>query len=313
MTKTRPAVICLMGPTATGKTELALALADRLPVELISVDSALVYRGLDIGTAKPSPTILQQYPHHLIDILDPSESYSAAAFRQDALHQIDAIAQRGRVPLLVGGTMLYFRALLHGLSPLPPAQTAIRQQLQQRLQQHGLAALHAELQRVDPELAQTLRDPQRILRALEVHQITGEPMSRIIARDSGTGLQATIIKFALLPEDRSVLHQRIAERLQTMLDDGFVEEVAELKARGDLTPQLPALRTVGYRQIWAYLDGALEYAEMRQQAIIATRQLAKRQLTWLRRERDIHNLSMLNYAIDAVSAQIEAFLGAAQR
>ncbi|MCW8126703.1 tRNA (adenosine(37)-N6)-dimethylallyltransferase MiaA [Microbulbifer halophilus] len=276
-----------MGPTASGKTDLAMALADRLPVELISVDSALVYRGLDIGSAKPSPEELARYPHRLIDICDPSESYSAGQFREDALAAMAEIVAAGKIPLLVGGTMLYFRALLEGMAALPQADPAIRAEIEARAEREGWPALHAELADVDPELASELHPNHsvRIERGLEVYRLTGRPLSELRreqARDS-VSEHYDVHQLALLPRERALLHERIAQRFRRMLECGFVDEVKALRGRGDLHPDLPAIRAVGYRQVWQYLDGEFDYDRMVEAGIAATRQLAKRQLTWLRR------------------------------
>lgn len=287
----KPRAIFLMGPTASGKTDLAMALADRLPVELISVDSALVYRGLDIGSAKPSPEELTRYPHHLIDICDPSESYSAGRFRRDALQAMADIVAAGRIPLLVGGTMLYFRALLEGMASLPEANADIRAEIEARAEREGWPALHRELAAVDPELAAELHPNHsvRIERGLEVYRLTGKPLSalrREQARDS-VAEHYDLRQLALLPRDRALLHERIALRFRLMLERGFVDEVKKLRDRGDLHEDLPAIRAVGYRQVWQYLDGRISYDEMVEAGIAATRQLAKRQLTWLRRWPDL--------------------------
>ena len=284
----RPAAIFLMGPTASGKTELAVALARRLPVDLISVDSALVYRGMDIGTAKPDPALLEEIPHGLVDILDPAESYSAARFRQDALALMEKSRAAGRIPLLVGGTMLYYHALEHGLSELPPADPEVREALRKRLEQEGAAALHEELARKDPAAAGRIHpnDPQRLLRALEVLEQTGRPMSELQAARRGEALDWRLLKLVRAPEARNLLHRRIEERFHRMLTLGFEEEVARLLARPDLHPGLPSLRAVGYRQMVAYLRGEYGWEEMVGRGIAATRQLAKRQFTWLRREHD---------------------------
>jgi tRNA dimethylallyltransferase len=269
-------LLCIMGPTASGKTDLAIALAEALDGELISVDSALVYRGLDIGSAKPA------YPHHLIDICDPAEVYSAARFVSDARTAIAAISQRGRRPILVGGTMLYYRALLQGLAPMPPADPALRADLETRAAQEGWPVLHAELARLDPVSAARIHPnhSQRILRALELCRLTGRPASAIHGETPEPALPSLCV--ALAPAERATLHARIATRLQGMLADGFVEEVAALRARGDLHPDLPSMRAVGYRQIWEHLDGAVDLDRAVERALAATRQLAKRQLTWLR-------------------------------
>ncbi|MEZ5606911.1 MAG: tRNA (adenosine(37)-N6)-dimethylallyltransferase MiaA [Burkholderiaceae bacterium] len=279
--------LCLAGPTASGKSALALALAQHLPVEIISVDSTLVYRGMDIGTAKPTPAERVAVPHHLIDIREPTESYSAAEFARDAARLIPQIQARARLPLLVGGTMLYFKALLDGLDEMPPADPAVRQQLDERARQQGWPALHAELARVDPATAARLpaTDSQRIQRALEVWQLTGRPLSSFHTskeRASSPMDAGAIPLFSLEPTDRAQLQQRIAQRFDAMLAAGLLDEVQALRARPDLTPDLPALRCVGYRQAWQALDEGWPPAVLRERGIIATRQLAKRQMTWLR-------------------------------
>ena len=279
--------IGIAGPTASGKSALALALAERLPVEIISVDSALVYRGLDIGSAKPSLAERAAVPHHLIDIRDPSQPYSAAEFVRDATRLMAEIRARGRTPLLVGGTMLYFKALQQGLDEMPPADPTVRAQLEARARQHGWAALHAELARVDPASAARLPpgDSQRIQRALEVWQLSGRPLSSFHATNSVAAGAHQVNAWPLLslePQDRAWLHRRIAERFDAMLSAGLLDEVAALRARGDLSPQLPALRAVGYRQAWQALEQGWPLALLRDRGSAATRQLAKRQLTWLR-------------------------------
>lgn len=286
-----PPAIFLMGPTASGKTGIAVELVRRLPLEIISVDSALVYRGMDIGTAKPGAEILASAPHRLIDIRDPAESYSAAEFRAEALEAMDEITAQGRVPLLVGGTFLYFRVLERGLSDMPATDPEIRTRLEAELLREGLAGLHARLARVDPETAARLpvTDPQRILRALEVYEQSGEPLSAFHARGRSDGMPYRLLKLALLPQDRSVLHARIAARFHAMLDAGLVAEVSELYRRCDLTPELPAMRAVGYRQVWAYLAGEISHEELPEKAIVATRRYARRQLTWLRGEANLEH------------------------
>ena len=283
----RPRAIFLMGPTASGKTDLAMAISDRLPVELISVDSALVYRGLDIGSAKPTPEELARYPHRLIDICDPAESYSAGRFREDALAAMEEISGRGKIPLLVGGTMLYFKALLQGMAEMPEADPQFRAEIEARAAREGWPALHAELQQVDPALAAELHPNHsvRIERALEVYHLTGKTMTQLRAEQEQTSPVShfDVQQLAIVPEDRSILHRRIAERFERMLENGFIDEVKALRARGDLHKDLPAIRAVGYRQVWEYLDGDTNYDEMVAAGIAATRQLAKRQLTWLRR------------------------------
>ncbi len=290
----RPPVICLMGPTAAGKTELALHLATRLPCELVSVDSALVYRGMDIGTAKPDAQTLAAFPHHLVDILDPAEAYSAARFRDDALRLLADITGRGRIPLLVGGTMLYFKALEGGLAIMPSADQAIRARITGMANQIGWPGVHALLAEVDPVAAGRIRptDPQRIQRAYEVYLISGVPLSDWHARqaqenDQGGAtangvLPYTLQHIAVAPAERSILHQRIASRFDAMLEQGFLREVETLYARGDLNVDMPSVRAVGYRQAWDFLEGKLSHKEMVERGVIATRQLAKRQLTWLR-------------------------------
>ncbi len=279
-----PPIICLMGPTAAGKTALAIALAERLPMEIISVDSALVYRGMDIGTAKPEPHVLAQIRHHLVDILEPNEAYSAAQFRADALAAIEDILARGRIPLLTGGTMLYFRALERGLSQLPQADPEIRARLEAEAQERGWPALHARLAEVDPEAAQRIHanDPQRIQRALEVYALTGEPLSDLLKREGGEPFPYPLAKWVIAPRDRAWLHARIEARFRQMLARGFIDEVAQLRARGDLDLGKPSMRAVGYRQVWEYLDGRYDYDTMLARGIAATRQFAKRQFTWLR-------------------------------
>jgi len=272
-----------MGPTASGKTALAVSLVERFPLEIISVDSALVYRGMDIGSAKPDAATLARAPHHLLDIRDPTEAYSAAAFCDDARRLMAGIVARGRVPLLVGGTMLYFRALLRGLDDLPRADPALRKELEAEAKARGWPALHAELAAVDPATAARLapNDSQRIGRALEIFQLAGTPMSALLDR-AQSELPYRVLQLALIPSDRAVLHQRIAARFDAMLAEGLVDEVEFLRRADALSPDLPAMRAVGYRQAWAYLDGDIDMKALREQGIAATRQLAKRQLTWLR-------------------------------
>jgi tRNA dimethylallyltransferase len=283
-----------MGPTASGKSALAAALARRFPVEIVSVDSAQVYRGMDVGTAKPTAAERASVQHHLIDILDPTEAYSAARFRADALATVHAIAARRRAPLLVGGTMLYFKALREGLSDIPAADPVLRAAIEAEARERGWPALHAELARVDPETAARLKpgDAQRIQRALEIWRATGVPMSQLLgARTSAPPLR--LVQIALVPGDRAALHRRIAARFERMLAEGLVEELAALRERYTLHPGLPSMRCVGYRQAWAHLAGECDRAGLRDRGIFATRQLAKRQLTWLRSTPDTVKLDCL--------------------
>jgi tRNA dimethylallyltransferase len=284
----RPLAVFLMGPTASGKTALACALSERFPVNLVSVDSALVYRGLNIGSAKPDAATLTRYPHRLIDIRDPAEPYSAADFRGDAMAAMQDITAKGRIPLLVGGTGLYFRALQQGLSQLPEADPAIRERLTAQASAEGWPALHTRLQRLDPAAAVRIgpNDAQRIQRALEVIELTGRPLSEQQQGGSGERFPWRVLKLALVPTDRAPLHARIAQRFDAMLSHGFLDEVRALRERGDLRADLPAIRAVGYRQAWEHLDGQTNAAEFRDRGIFATRQLAKRQITWLRGELD---------------------------
>lgn len=279
----KPQAIFLMGPTASGKTDLAIALRQTLPVEVISVDSALIYKGMDIGTAKPSQAELALAPHRLIDILDPAESYSAMNFRADALKEMADITASGRIPLLVGGTMLYYKALIEGLSPLPSADPTIRAEIEQRAEQQGWAALHQELLKIDPVAGTRINpnDSQRINRALEVFYITGKTMTELTA-EQGESLPYDVLQFAIAPQERAVLHERIEQRFHKMIALGFEEEVKKLYARSDLHIDLPSIRCVGYRQMWEYLQGEISLDEAIFKGICATRQLAKRQITWLR-------------------------------
>ncbi|MNQ48191.1 tRNA dimethylallyltransferase [compost metagenome] len=299
MTERLPPAIFLMGPTAAGKTDLALELARTLPCDLISVDSALIYRGMDIGTAKPDKATLAEFPHRLIDIRDPAESYSAAEFRADALAAMAEITAKGRIPLLVGGTMLYYKALLEGLADMPGADPEVRAELEARAAREGWDALHQELAAVDPESAARIHpnDPQRLTRALEVYRVSGLTMTAHRQRQAAQNLAEnapdkahlpyTVAHLAIAPAQRQVLHERIAQRFRLMLEQGFIQEVEALRSRSDLHAGLPSIRAVGYRQVWDYLDGGLTRAEMEERGIIATRQLAKRQFTWLRSWSDL--------------------------
>lgn len=272
-----------MGPTASGKTDLAIKLCQHLNTEIISVDSALVYKGMDIGSAKPNAEELTQAPHRLIDLIDPADSYSAADFRRDALDNIAELHSQGKIPLLVGGTMMYFKALLEGLSPLPNADQTVRAQLEIEAHEKGWPAMHRELSTVDPVAASKINenDSQRINRALEVFRLTGKPMSEL-QKVKPEPLPFNVLQFAIAPQERATLHQRIEKRFKIMLDMGFEKEVLTLYKRKDLHPDLPSIRCVGYRQMWDYLAGECDYDEMVFKGIAATRQLAKRQLTWLR-------------------------------
>ncbi|ALI06871.1 MULTISPECIES: tRNA (adenosine(37)-N6)-dimethylallyltransferase MiaA [Pseudomonas] len=301
-----PPAIFLMGPTAAGKTDLAIELTKVLPCELISVDSALVYRGMDIGTAKPSKELLAEFPHRLIDILDPAEAYSAADFRRDALQAMAEITARGKIPLLVGGTMLYYKALVDGLADMPAADPEVRAQIEEEAARLGWQALHEQLAVIDPESAARIHpnDPQRLSRALEVYRVSGQSMTALRQRQSAqsteaaaSGLQQlpyTVANLAIAPANRQVLHRRIEQRFTLMLEQGFIDEVVALRERSDLHAGLPSIRAVGYRQVWDYLDGKLTSAEMQERGIIATRQLAKRQFTWLRSWTDLHWLDSLD-------------------
>jgi len=283
-----PLAVFIMGPTATGKTELALALAAIYPMDIVSVDSAMVYRGMDIGSAKPDAATLQAVPHRLVDICDPAEAYSAGCFRDDALREMADINARGRIPLLVGGTMLYFRTLQQGIADLPDADPAIRSRLDAEAAQSGWDAMHRRLAVIDPESARRIHanDPQRIQRALEVFEISGRTLTDFWQTQASQRLHWRVLKIALMPPDRVELRKRIEQRFDAMLDQGLVDEVSRLYRRGDLTADLPSMRAVGYRQVWEWLQGRIDAAAMRDRAIAATAQLAKRQMTWLRSEPD---------------------------
>jgi tRNA dimethylallyltransferase len=283
-------VLALLGPTASGKSALAVKAAEQLPIEIVSMDSALVYRGMDIGTAKPAAALCAQVPHHLIDIIDPDQTYSAGRWRNDALVKIEEIHSRNRIPLLVGGTMLYYRALTAGLDELPQADARVRAEIDAQAAARGWPALHAELENVDPKAAERIapNDPQRIQRALEVWRVTGKPLSELQGRRE-TDLPFRLRGVALIPE-RTVLHQRIAQRFEAMLKLGLIDEVKALRKKYRLNAALPSMRAVGYRQVWEYLEGAIDRDTMREKAIAATRQLAKRQLTWLRSFSDLVRL-----------------------
>lgn len=277
-----------MGPTAAGKTDLAIALTKHLPCEIISVDSALIYKGMDIGSAKPSAEEQAQAPHRLIDIIDPAQSYSAADFRADALKHMRAITDAGKIPLLVGGTMLYFKVLLEGISPVPTSVPSIRQAIEEEARLRGWQSLHDELALFDPESAQRLHvnDNQRVCRAIEVYRITGKSLTEL-TRQKGEALPYDVHQFAIAPQDKAMLDERIEQRFHLMLDAGFEEEVRTLHARADLNLELPSMRCVGYRQMWEYIDGQIDREEMIFRGIVATRQLAKRQMTWLKNWNDL--------------------------
>jgi len=294
-------VILLMGATATGKTELALEISRHFDVEIVSVDSALIYRGMDIGTAKPEPEILQSVPHHLVDIIDPAEAFSVWDFVQRSRELVEEICRRGRIPLLVGGTMMYFHAFEHGLNRLPEANETLRQRLDLEAKETGWQAMHDRLAEVDPISASRIRstDSQRIQRALEVYQISGEPLSRL-QQQKTTGYAGRMEKIILAANDRAGLHQRIESRFLSMLEQGFIDEVKNLRARGDLDLSLPSMRCVGYRQLWQFLAGELSHQEMIDKGIAATRQLAKRQITWLRKQPQENAFDCLNYSKDAI-------------
>lgn len=303
-----PLVICLAGPTAAGKSASTLALAERWPLEIVNVDSATIYRGMDIGTAKPSAAEQALVPQHLLDILDPAQSYSAAEFRADALRLIGEITARGRIPLLAGGTMMYYKALRDGLDDLPQADPALRAELEARAARDGWPALHAELARLDPVTAARLapNDSQRIQRALEICQLSGQPMSALLGRQRTAAGEADnrYLTISLEPSERAALHARIEQRFDAMLANGLLDEVRGLHARADLHPGLPSVRCVGYRQMWAHLDGEISLEEAREQGIAATRQLAKRQITWLRAQPERVIVDCL--AADAVAQTIDA-------
>ena len=283
----QPIAICLMGPTASGKTDLAIELTRRIPCDIISVDSGMVYRGMDIGTAKPDRKTLRQAPHRLIDIRAPAQPYSAAEFRRDALAEIEKILGQGRIPLLVGGTMLYFKVLCQGIAPMPAANQEVRDRIQAEADRQGWESLHRRLADIDPVAAAKIHpnNPQRLMRALEVYELTGVPMGEHWERHQQQGddlLPCRFVQIALQLGDRKELHRKIAVRFELMLQQGLVAEVEALYRRGDLDSTMPSIRAVGYRQVWDYLDGLLSYQQMVEKAIVATRQLAKRQLTWLR-------------------------------
>lgn len=299
-----------MGPTASGKTDLALRISEEFPCEIISVDSVMVYRGLDIGSAKPSEAVVQKYPHHLIDIIDPQHAYSAANFRADALRLIREIHARGKTALLVGGTMLYFSALQRGLSKMPGANPMVRKELNDLAVEKGWEFMHARLNEIDPQAAARIHpnDPQRIQRALEVYELSGIPITTWHAKSSKPNLSFRALKMALIPDDRGLLHRRIEQRFNQMMDDGFLLEMKALYQRNELNSELPSMRSIGYRQAWMYFDGGYNLEAMREKAIVATRQLAKRQLTWLRSEIGLTSLSAEQYDIHKICHKIRSHL-----
>ena len=302
-----PQALLLMGPTASGKTDIAISLCKRFPCDIISVDSALVYRGMDIGTAKPDAETLRRAPHQLVDIREPEDSYSAGDFVRDARLAIRASAAKGRIPLLAGGTMMYFRALTEGIADLPSGDDSIREEIDREADQKGWPFLHAKLARVDPEIAARLNpnDSQRIQRALEVYRISGQPLSQWQKQAAVSSGDINFLKIALQVEPRQLLHQRIEQRLDTMIAAGFEDEMQRLRARPGLSSDSSAMRSVGYRQFWKYLDGEYSRAEARDRALYATRQLAKRQLTWLRSETELFSVAALEAgAIDTISAHL---------
>ena len=285
MANTQPPAIFLLGPTASGKSDLAMKLTSHLPVELVSVDSALVYRDMNIGTAKPDAEILRQYPHHLVDIRNPDEVYSAADFRSEVLTLMSAISERGNIPLLVGGTMLYFKVLIEGIASMPAADSAIREKIVREAKTGGWQKVHQRLAEVDPESAARIHpnDPQRLQRALEIWELTGESMTQLHKKQQNlVSLPFSVCQLAIIPSDRADLHRIIAARFEQMIKDGFIEEVEHLREKYGLNAELPSIKSVGYRQVWQYLEGEVDRKAMQERAIIATRQLAKRQFTWLR-------------------------------
>lgn len=301
-----------MGPTGTGKSALALEIAGRVPAEIVSVDSAMVYRGMDIGTDKPAPNERERVRHHLIDICDPSERYNAASFVEDAIEVIEGIHARGKLPILAGGTFLYFRALIEGLSPMPGADPVVRQQLRAEAEERGWLALHEELESIDPDIAARIAptDSQRLERALELVRITGQAPSRLHA-EPGEGAAFEFQRVALWPEDRETLYEKLADRFSLMLEQGLLEEVIALRARGDLDETYPAVRAVGYRQLWHHLAGECTLEEAENRAVTATRRYAKRQMTWLRGEEDIVRVNTGEGALDSVLKALQARHGAA--
>ncbi len=309
--QSHPPAIFIMGPTASGKTDLAVQLTEHFPIEIISVDSALIYKEMNIGTAKPDKTTLQKAPHRLIDFLDPSQAYSAADFRRDALREMQQITDNGNIPVLVGGTMLYYRALENDLAKLPSANPEIRKKLDQQAAEQGWDAMHKRLEVIDPNSAARIHpnDSQRIQRALEVYEITGENLTSLHKKAKHDALPYQLLKIALIPENREWLRTRAALRFDQMIEEGFMEEMQHLFDRRDLNPDLPSMRCVGYRQAWSHLNGNIDFKEMKNRAIVATRQLAKRQLTWLRSERKVSRYDAQHYNLSSIIGEIRHFLG----
>ncbi len=305
-----PPAIFIMGPTASGKTDLAVKLTEHFPIEIISVDSALIYKDMSIGTAKPDKETLKKAPHRLIDFLDPSQAYSAADFRRDALHEMEEITANGNIPVLVGGTMLYYRALENDLAKLPSADPDIRKKIDLQAEKEGWNALHQRLEQVDPDSAARIHpnDSQRIQRALEVYEITGKPLTSLHKTAKHDTLPYRLLKIALIPEDREWLRARAALRFEQMIEEGFLDEMQALYDRRDLNPDLPSIRCVGYRQAWDYLNGNIDFNEMKNRAIVATRQLAKRQMTWLRSEKEVSRHDAKHYDLSSIIEEIRYFL-----
>lgn len=304
-----PPAIFIMGPTASGKTNLAVELINHFPIEIISVDSALIYKEMNIGTAKPDKATLEKAPHRLIDFLDPSQAYSAADFRRDALREMQQITDSGKLPVLVGGTMLYYRALENDLAKLPSANPDIRKKIDQQAKEHGWNNLHERLKEVDPASATRIHpnDSQRIQRALEVYEITGKNLTTLHKAAKHSALPYRLLKIALVPDNREWLRARAALRFDQMIEDGFMDEIQRLFDRRDLNPDLPSMRCVGYRQAWSYLNGNIDFNEMKKRAIVATRQLAKRQMTWLRSEREVSRYDAQLYDLSSIIGEIERF------
>jgi tRNA dimethylallyltransferase len=305
-----PPALFIMGPTASGKTSLAVELIKHFPIEIISVDSALIYTDMNIGTAKPDEATLKQAPHRLIDFLDPSQTYSAADFRRDALREMQQITDNGNIPVLVGGTMLYYRALENDLAKLPSANPDIRKKINQQAAEKGWNAMHQQLAMIDPESAARIHpnDSQRVQRALEVYEITGENLTTLHKAAKHDALPYRLLKIALIPENRDWLRERAATRFNQMIEDGFMAEIQQLFDRRDLNPDLPSIRCVGYRQAWRYLNGNIDFNEMKKRVIVATRQLAKRQMTWLRSEKEVSRYDAQHYDLSSIIGEIRHFL-----